>query len=178
MSFVYQGAFIGPFSISVGRGTEGQIQKFRYPVPVKHIERYIPQALFVLSGQVKLSWSTGSEYDTVLGVGGSFTDDAPSRPIAVDEELQVKALTDASYVCVGPVGFEQKVRMERHLLQSGHTLEVPRYDLAVVGDDSGEIEIDGNKVVPGPRFFYGRTRAYHLQGTNRPSQCAVFTMLG
>jgi len=178
MSFNYQGAYVGPFSVSVGRGKDGEMQKFRYPVPVKRVEQYISQALFVLAGRVLLSWSTGEQFVRELGPGGSFTEDAPDgRPMALDEELTVLSLGSSAYVCVAPVGIEQKVYMRRSVLQPGEALHVPRYDLAVIADGPNVALLDGSRLASGSRFFYGRNRGFKLSAEG-PTHCAVFSMLG
>lgn len=178
MTFAYQGAYIGPFSVSVGRGQDGEVQKFRYPVPVKRVEDFIAQALFVLSGRMRLSWSTGAEFDKELGVGGSFTEDAPQgRPMALDEELTVRSVGPSAYVCVAAVGMEQKVWMERRVLGEREALQVGRFELAVVAESSHGVRVDGRAVAPGPRFFYGRSKAFELAAAG-PVACAVFSMRG
>lgn len=178
MTFTYQGAYVGPFSVSVGRGKDGELQKFRYPVPVKRVEQYISQALFVLTGRMRLSWSTGEQFVRDLGPGGSFTEDAPEgRPMALDEELTVQSMGSSAYVCVAPVGIEQKVQMRRTVLQPGQALSVPRYDLAVIADSPSTVFLNGKRLSAGPRFFYGRHRGFEL-GADGPVHCAVFSMLG
>lgn len=178
MSFNYQGAFIGPFSVAVGRGQNGELQKFRYPFPATRTHEHFFQALFMIEGRVEMRWSNGAPSVKELGVGGSFTEDDPKdRPKAVDEELTIKSIGDSAYVCVSPVGVEQKVRMHRTVLQPGESLEVPRHELAVTADSPYPVRVDGRQLAAGPRFFYGRTREFRLSADG-PVACAVFSMLG
>lgn len=178
MSFNYQGALIGAFSVAVGRGRDGELQKFRCQLPTNRTNDHFSQALFMIEGRVELSWSTVSEFFKELGVGGSFTEDDPKgRPMALDEELTIKSIGDSAYVCVSSAGVEQKVRMHRTVLQPGDSLDVPRHELAVTAHSPYAVQVDGRQLAPGPRFFYGRTREFKLS-SDGPVACAVFSMLG
>lgn len=178
MSFVYKGAYVGPFAVSVGSATDGQIQKFRYPVPIKKVKHHMPQGVFILSGRMHLSWSTGTESDLELGPGGSFVEDASDdRPLSLEEELTVRSLGNSSYLCVAPVGTEQRVRMQRIMLQPDSGVEVPRYDFAAVVESQYNVFLDNQKVPAGPRLFYGRNRSFELKSDGLVN-CAIFTMEG
>lgn len=178
MSFNYQGALVGPFSVAIGRGVDGQLQKFRYPIPSTRSHDSFFQALFMIEGCVELRRSTEDGVVKELGVGGSFTEDYPrSRTTALDEELVIRSRGNSAYVCVSPVGTQQKVRMRRTVLQAGERIEVPRHEVAVTADSPYPILLDGNRLPCGPRFFYGRSREFYLSADG-PVQCAVFSMLG
>lgn len=178
MSFQIQSAYVGPFSVSVGRGRTGEIQRFRYPVPVRQLEQHFAPRMFILSGRMHLRWSSGPEFDRELGPGGSFTEDAAdNRPLMLDEELTVQLQEDGSYVCVAPIGVEQKLAMRRVQLQPGECLEVPRYDLAVTADSAHAVIANGRSMPAGPRLYYGRHHDFELSADG-PVECAVFSMLG
>lgn len=178
MSFSYQGALIGPFSVAIGRGDDGQLQKFRYPIPPERTHEPFFQALFMIEGSVGLRRSTGDGFVKEIGVGGSFTEDYPKGPTtAHDEDLIVRSIGSSAYVCVSPVAIEQKVRMHRTVLQAGERLEVPRHEMAITADSPYCVLLDGRRLAKGPRFFYGRSREFHLS-SDGPVACAVFSMLG
>ena len=173
MSFSYTAGYIGPFSVSVGRGRDSHIQRFRLPLPFNlEIAR---QSTFIVSGRLSLNWSTDASYCKELGPGGAFVEDAPpNRPIAVDEELTIKAIGDSAYVCVETIGVQQKVRMQRLIIEPGKTLQVPRYDLAIVADGDHVLYADGREYPGAPRILYGRTKAFELQ-SSRAVACALLT---
>lgn len=177
MSFNHQSAYVGPFAISLGMGKPGDIQRFRYPVPVKNLDAHLKSKIFVVAGRLNLSWSSGPEFDTELRAGGSFTEDATEgRPLMLNEELIVRSQGDSRYVSIAPIGLEQRIGMRRVLLQRGERIEVQRYDLAITAESDNTVLRDGKKMPPGPRIYYGRTRGIELE-SNGPVNCAVFTIL-
>lgn len=174
MSFTYTAGYVGPFSVSVGRGRDGRIQRFRHPLPIHRIE-LSRQATLIVSGRMALTWSTDETFRKELGPGGAFVEDAPpNRPMAVDEELVIQAIGDSAYVCVEAIGVQQKVRMQRFVIEPGNPIQVPRYDLAVVAQGDHPLYADGRELPAGPRIFYGRTKAFELQSSH-PIACAVIT---
>jgi hypothetical protein len=176
MTFRYSTAFIGPFCVSHARGKTGQIQKFRFPVPVPKNED-IAQGLLILDGRIEINWSTGPQYDTELGVGASLTLDQVERPLAINEEMTLTAITDCEFLCVSPIGIEQKVHLERHHLDAGDRMETNRYDLIAIAGADSTVRVNGSDLKAGPRLLYARSSELEIHA-DTPSTIGVFSFQG
>lgn len=156
MTFRYTNAYIGPFCVSYAQGKEGEIQKFRFPLPV--ISRdHISQGLMITEGDIEIKWSHGEDYGGVMGVGGSFALDGPGVPFAINTEATLKALGRCAFLCVTAAGIEQKVFLERYRLAPGETMVAERYALVAVAGPDAEVRVNGGEVRKGIRLVYGRS---------------------
>jgi len=157
MSFTYSGAYVGPYSVSLGRGKKGEIQRFRFPVPCRSDDE-LGNAQIILGGQISVSWTSDESSFKELGVGGSLYLDQRDRPLpAVNEEMTLRALSDCSYLCIAAVGVEQRVFLSRHYLEPGEHTVVDRYALLAVAGDDVEIQINGTPPKKGIRIVYARS---------------------
>lgn len=173
MTFRYTTANIGPYCVSLARGQSGQIQKFRFPVPVQK-GNDIAQALLIVEGKIQVGWSTGAEFDTELGVGGSFALDQGRRPLAVNEEMTLSAATKCAFLCVSAVGSAQKVHMERIRLSPGERTSISRYDLVAVAGPDSAIRVNNEHDFHGIRLVYPKTQELDVVAT-APSLLGVFS---
>lgn len=158
MGFNFKTGYIGPFAITLGRAHQGETQKFRYKVPEAG-RSHIPQGTFILEGKFLANWSSGASDDQIYETGGNLADDRQfkSRPLVLNEDLTLTALTEASYVCVSAVGIEQKVYVERLKLSPGQEHVVPRYELLLVGGGDSAVHIGEHGLRRGARMVYART---------------------
>lgn len=173
MTFHYTTANIGPYCVSLARGKSGQVQKFRFPIPVQK-GNDIAQALLIVAGRIQVHWSTGSEYDIELGIGESFALDHARRPLAVNEELTLFASSDCAFLCVSAVGIAQKVHMDRFKLSAGEGISVARFDLVAVAGAESTVRINSGDDARGIRLIYPKTRDLNISATT-PSILGVFS---
>lgn len=157
MSFIFNTAYIGPFAVSLAVGKAGEIQKFRYKIPVH--KDLISQGTFVLAGRIQASWSGGFSKDQVFEAGSNLAHDRQYQkaPLVLNEDLTLTALTDCAYICSSAVGIEQKVIIERYDPRADQEIVIPRYELLLVGGEDAAISINGGPVKKGPRLVYARS---------------------
>lgn len=162
MAFTFKTAFIGPYAVTLAKGHVGDTQKFRYKVPAT--PEYMAQGTFVLEGKILANWSSGSSDDQVYDVGGCLSADRvfKKRLLMLNEDLTLTALGNSSYICASAVGIEQRVHVERFKLAAGEEIEVPRYDLLMIGGDSA-VRINDGESKQGVRLVYARSTALRIR---------------
>lgn len=176
MGFQYTNAYIGPFCTSYAEGSPGDIQKFRFPVPVLSRE-HIAQGLMITKGDIRLTWVPDGECDATLGPGGSFAIDRPGIPLAIDAEVTLHALTPCGFLCVTAVGIEQKVRLDRYHMAEGERVSIERYALAAVAGEESLVSVNGDEPQKGIRLVYARDGEVEIVAV-RPSIVGKFYFAG
>lgn len=175
MGFQYTNAYIGPFCTSYAQGAAGDIQKFRFPVPVLSRE-HVAQGLLITEGEIRLNWSDRS-FDTTLGPGGSFPLDRPGIPLAINAELTLTALSRAAYLCVSAVGIEQKVVLDRMSLKPGECVSIERYALLAICGPEAQVRINGGEAQTGIRLAYARDGELNVESLT-PTLLGKFSFAG
>lgn len=176
MSFQYTNAYIGPFCVSYAQGGIGEIQKFRFPLPVISRE-HVAQGLMITEGEIRVAWSHDPACDTTLGPGGSFALDRPGIPLAINAEVTLTALSPCAFLCITAAGIEQKVELERFHLDADAHLEAERYSLIAIAGSESIVRINGGEPKKGARLAYGKRSALEIDALT-PTIIGKFSFAG
>lgn len=175
MYFQHSNAYIGPFLTSYARGEAGDTQKYCFPIPVLS-RAHVAQGFMVMDGEIRLNWSD-QRFDTTMGIGGSFPEDSPGIPLAIDAEVTFTALRRSAYLCVSAVGIEQKVILDRFALREGERIMVERYALLAVAGEKANIRINQKELRAGIRLVYARDGELEIEAL-APVHLGKFSFAG